>query len=207
LAARSGIPDSRAIETTIAPRRWALSLQGFDRANRLRWVLARRKTGYGAPGAAWTQMCPRCLASDSEPYFRIHWRFGFVTECARHGTSLLDACVNCGSNLDYLSLGFHRGQTAQHEPLSRCTRCGTDWRGMTAPPSPSQNFANWQLAMCDAVREGWMPLGSEFVVAPAYLDGVYRLQRMLRRRSWSTAPQALFELLKEPSVPRVESAD
>lgn len=40
--------------------------------------------------------CPKCLAEDEQPYFRLSWRYAFTTVCVRHGVLLADQCPRCG---------------------------------------------------------------------------------------------------------------
>ena len=62
------------------------------------------------------QYCPRCLATDPQPYFRRSWRFAVAAVCVRHGCRLHDACWRCGALIDLLD---------QVQPASapRCAAC------------------------------------------------------------------------------------
>jgi len=61
----------------------------------LPWILplgvrGRRRAAFGQ------QFCPRCLA-EPNAYFRLSWRFAWMTVCRRHGILLQDACSGCAS--------------------------------------------------------------------------------------------------------------
>lgn len=43
------------------------------------------------------QWCPRCLATDAEPYYRRRWRLALASTCPRHGIVLADSCHECGT--------------------------------------------------------------------------------------------------------------
>lgn len=46
------------------------------------------------------QYCPRCLAEDRTPYYRLQWRFSWHTVCPKHGCGLLDRCPHCSAVLE-----------------------------------------------------------------------------------------------------------
>jgi len=75
----SGVVFER-VQVTGATR-WVLPLGVYHRT--------RRRSGQ--------QWCPECLAGDEEPYHRRDWRMAYSTTCSRHGTVLMDRCVECGS--------------------------------------------------------------------------------------------------------------
>jgi len=57
------------------------------------WILpvgARNRLRHGG-----LQFCPRCLAEDRIPYYRVRWRLAWVTCCDVHGVTLLDCCAKC----------------------------------------------------------------------------------------------------------------
>src|ERR1035437_2114044 len=43
--------------------------------------------------------CPTCLREDPIPYFRLAWRFAFLSHCPKHGTPMIDRCPFCESLL------------------------------------------------------------------------------------------------------------
>ena len=70
--------------------------------------------------------CPRCLASDSKPYFRRQWRLAPCVVCLTHRTMLLDRCWNCHSRIDLLTWG-------ETGPQPACGSCGVLFS--VAPPT------------------------------------------------------------------------
>jgi hypothetical protein len=60
--------------------------------------------------------CPRCLASDSKPYFRRRWRLAPFVVCLAHRTMLLDRCWNCHSRIDLLT----SGESGPHPSCGSC---------------------------------------------------------------------------------------
>ena len=78
----------------------------------------RRFEGFGL------QFCPKCLASDEEPYFRRSWRVAFNTICTTHLCMLQDRCPHCGHGV-----AFHRNDMRYVEyvttvSIRECHHCG-----------------------------------------------------------------------------------
>uniref|UniRef100_A0A486XUT9 Mll9366 protein n=1 Tax=Rheinheimera sp. BAL341 TaxID=1708203 RepID=A0A486XUT9_9GAMM len=66
--------------------------------------------------------CPECLADNPQPYFRVHWRFAWHSECIKHSCGLLDRCEQCGEPIKAHLLPI----TIPH--LTICYNCGFDAR-------------------------------------------------------------------------------
>jgi len=116
MAERTGVPPERAWLTTLRCLEGEL-VQTWPVAGFARWVLPvgvyhRIRRRYGL------QFCPLCLREDDKPYFRRHWRLGWVTVCVRHGCRLMDRCPACG-----LMLTPHRSQE-----ITACFSCSADLR-------------------------------------------------------------------------------
>lgn len=84
------------------------------------WILAQgnrnRLRRAGLP------FCPKCLADDAQPYYRLEWRLAWVVGCERHGVRLLDRCDRCHAICEP-----HRS-TAATADLAHCVECGFDLR-------------------------------------------------------------------------------
>jgi len=104
------------------------------------------------------QYCPRCLAEDEIPYFRLSWRLTFVTVCHRHGFQLLDQCGKCGA-----ILAPHRSPDQ-----SVCYRCRTALSA--AKSEPASAFADAFQLRCElALSQGWANLGDDhFAYSPLF---------------------------------------
>lgn len=89
-----------------------------------RWWLRSR---YGSKPPSYGPMyCSTCLATDSVPYFRLAWRFGFYTACSIHGVSLLDHCAGCGSAPWPSGCGIQSRIHQAFTSLRYCWHCGAD---------------------------------------------------------------------------------
>jgi hypothetical protein len=77
------------------------------------------------------RFCPQCLAEQQEPYYRLAWRFSFLSGCALHGCHLWDVCPQCGKAMPLFSAPFTVG---------RCALCQADLGlAKTLPLSPAEH--------------------------------------------------------------------
>lgn len=97
------------------------------------------------------QFCPRCLAEDPDPYFRLPWRLGFVTTCCRHGCILRETCPRCDEPVN-----FHR--VVLTAPLWTCWHCGFDLRAAATSVADSDVLA-FQATLGEVVLAGFAPMG------------------------------------------------
>lgn len=72
-------------------------------------------------GSTWLQFCSRCLAEDTQPYFRRRWRLATRVSCSKHGYRLRDRCPSCRSRI----AAFDQTELV---PQHHCVRCGYDLR-------------------------------------------------------------------------------
>lgn len=99
-------------------------VEKLDSRDQPRWWLRAR---YGNSARTYGPMfCPRCLATDEEAYFRLNWRFGFVTSCVEHGCDLIDCCPSCESAPWPSGLGVKGNISSRFTTLRNCWRCGFD---------------------------------------------------------------------------------
>lgn len=162
-------------------------LPGFSGCTRARWVVPasdRKAVQYG-PGC-----CPQCLVEDEMPYFRLAWRFAFLTSCPVHGCSLIDSCPDCGkglwpSNLKALAPRAWKG-------FLHCYWCG----GRILSGAPSSRPADHHSArLWRCAFEGAVPDEVPQARSPSEVfSGLWALgQLLLRVRSekvWGVLPMA-----------------
>lgn len=79
---------------------------------------AKKKTG--------PMYCPVCLLEDKEPFFRLHWRFGFLASCSAHGTELLDHCPFCSEPVWPGGAGIPSKLSPRFTSFRNCWACGCD---------------------------------------------------------------------------------
>jgi hypothetical protein len=90
------------------------------------------------------QICPICLQTDPEPYFRRSWRLAFVTECPVHEIILHDCCPQCGS-----AIMIHRGEMGKRrivvaDSIRCCANCGFD---LAFSPATRYSWHDWKLCV------------------------------------------------------------
>lgn len=109
----------------------AMTLRALDRTLLIfgkgracpRWVLPLRYSARSRPNAV--GYCPLCLRTDSEPYFRLIWRFAFVCSCPKHGCLLRTSCPHCGSSV-WPQSAMSPKNCRWGDPLSMCQACRKD---------------------------------------------------------------------------------
>jgi len=79
--------------------------------------------------AAYLRYCPRCLAGQPIPYYRLSWRFLALWGCHTHGCRLLNACGHCGTSIPCLP---------SVPQLAHCSACQGDLRTCPTLPLPQQ---------------------------------------------------------------------
>ncbi|WP_370877069.1 TniQ family protein [Acidovorax sp. A1169] len=84
--------------------------------------------------------CPECLASDTQPYYRLDWRLAWIVGCELHGARLVDRCERCGAVAEP-----HRSVAATGD-LAHCVACGFDLRCTQRSPVDIQALGFQLLA-------------------------------------------------------------
>lgn len=161
LASGTGIELDHAQQTTFATFEGLLH-EGADPIAAMGFVRPlgvyhRTRKAYGQ------QVCPECLATDTDPYFRLTWRLMLFPLCTDHATILLDHCGNCAAPVIP-----HRGR------LASCHICSTDFAAMPQRIASASALA-LQRRNEDILRGG-------AVISPASLLGLHPLLyfRLLR---------------------------
>lgn len=98
------------------------------------------------------QFCPRCLAEDTAPYFRMAWRLSFVTGCERHGILLADRCPGCHEPIHPLRIT--RGKHSV-----RCHKCSLDLCSVVTGKLTDAEFAI-QRRFLGIRDEDWANIGN-----------------------------------------------
>lgn len=120
------------------------------------------------------QFCPRCLAEDKSPYFRLTWRLAFVTHCTKHHVLLVDRCPHCRK-----PIVFVRAKPGM-DSIACCVFCGFDFRDAKIKRISSSNRIAFQTYLLSTVTQGWTILGTYGPqYSLAYFWILYRLYRLL----------------------------
>lgn len=149
-----------------------------------RWLLPRSDR-VGRPTRRWIQFCPQCLAEDTKPYFRRHWRLSFVSICTQHNRTLRDSCVACGAIFNFQLIDRARPALTSDLPLSICPECGHDARNddRCSVQSVSRRLIRFQEKLELAWRRGWTetPGGDArgWLYSAQYFDVLHRVMAQL----------------------------
>jgi TniQ len=63
--------------------------------------------------------CPKCLKTDTVPYFRDQWQLPFVTACTHHQTLLMNTCPHCYSPIRHWESPWNKS-------ITTCSNCHQD---------------------------------------------------------------------------------
>lgn len=159
------------------------------------WLRARLRTRVNSYGP---MFCPHCLNEDDVPYFRIEWRYAFVTECGKHQCELLDQCPNCKSPGWPTAVGEVQSISIKFKSHKYCWRCGFDLSNSQAIVSA----IGVSGLLLKGVRSGDLKLGSTvfpIVEVLQAIRGVCQIYLRERERkiissmdlSWATAARKL----------------
>ncbi|MRT30438.1 TniQ family protein [Herbaspirillum sp. CAH-3] len=157
-------------------------------AKRRRWVVPCNIKG---PSDGRSTCCPLCLAEDATPYFRLAWRFAFMTHCPRHGCVLTEACSTCGEPMWPASQRILLSRPPTE--LSRCQSCGEILGGNDGIDKEMQDIAH-ALWLC--VTSGTVPSSMPQVASAQELfDALWTMAQLLIRsgaqRIWKFLPDCV----------------
>ena len=133
------------------------------------------------------QFCPRCLAADDPPHYRIDWRLAWHTTCPRHHCALAERCAACGNPQQVHRLAVD----ARH--IGVCAACGTNLGDCVAPAHQEEALRFQEAADNVAMTGTGRCLGNvvgagEWFVTADFFAGVIR-------RAARTPSSALTRLL------------
>lgn len=182
LARISGVNQSILCKSTLRPIVSAITSETLDDLAIWPWTLAlgsrNRKRISGI------QYCPKCLAEDKRPYFRIQWRLAWHTTCVQHKIMLLDRCPICGASLEP-----HRLSSADN-CLAVCATCKCDLRE-TKGLSISKDALNFQQEVDHTVKSCQGIYGDGVMTSIAWFALCRYFLTLLRRAASGKTAQLL----------------
>lgn len=134
-------PES-AISALSLGRYCSLSVGEPVGAQFLRWTLGY--TGLLDRGDSVSNYCPLCLQSDNVPYFRLIWRFAFISHCPIHHCRLLTACPGCHRNCWPASYSERNRYIQRWADIHHCPDCGSNL-GQAIPEIDGNHQSSWRL--------------------------------------------------------------
>ncbi len=125
--------------------------------------LKDKRTHYGL------MFCPKCLAEDSQPYWRKQWRYLFYNACPKHRVFLTDRCWAC-----YERVRFSKMKPS--EEIVYCSRCEHDLRQtLTHPISMEQSFGIKAIEWFEqGLKEGYFEINNT-KISSLFVFHVYNL--------------------------------
>jgi hypothetical protein len=153
-------------------------LEPFGPRAQPRWWLRAR---YGHDQRPYGPMfCPKCLAQDAVPYFRLAWRFAFVTECVEHHCALLDQCPSCIHPPWPGGVGVKDRISSQFDAFNLCWHCGLDLSKI----STNESTSNTSSVLLHGLRTGWIAVGGQSIPVIEALHALRGIcQLFLRKRA------------------------
>lgn len=127
------------------------------------------------------QYCPCCLAEDGDrPYFRKHWRLGFMTACPYHSVQLHDRCPKCHNPIDLKRLQKNVEDVLYHpDDMVHCSKCGFDLPqteyALVTKDEYEINRINFLQSTLGYGQAGKL----EFAYSNLYFEGIRRLLSFL----------------------------
>lgn len=91
-------------------------------ASHLRWVMPIKHLHRLNKRHA-IQYCPRCLAVDNIPYFRLSWRLALYTFCSKHRIMMADQCHQCGAPVAFHRVELGKPKQVEADSLDCCWKC------------------------------------------------------------------------------------
>lgn len=146
-----------------------------------RWVIP---IGYREGGIA-SVYCPKCLAEDEVPYFRLTWRLAFICTCPLHGCGLRERCGACNAPVWPATLKTLPAK--QMKDLGHCPFCAVALQDGLGGKADS-----FSLPLARAIDTGLIPEEvSQCLQLPDLFDGLWSLAQLLLRRSCSRLRRVL----------------
>lgn len=173
LADKTNISFERAIDTTFRTYEGKI-FESFQKLGMINWILPIRRniTTWANHGQ---QYCPQCLITDENPYFRRRWRLSFSVVCPEHRILLLDSCYKCGGPVTYHESEFINGVFSIESPITRCPRCGADYREGPQQGS-SAALSAFQATLYDVMNNNYALLGHHHPPFPhLFFDGFHQI--------------------------------
>jgi hypothetical protein len=211
--ARTHLLDTQRLQALTFKNSVGRIIDGLDSRDQPRWWLRAR---YGNSTKRHGPMfCPHCLTDDDEPFFRLSWRFGFVTSCIHHDCQLLDHCPKCEFPPWPSGLGVKGRLSDRFTSLAFCWQCGYDLRNCQT----LQTNKGLTERLLEGVERGTLCLGnetlsSEHALSSLWAAGQFFLRKasrdwlLLRGRHWGSFVRSLSEAShQERSIEALNVAD
>ena len=143
-------------------------------SGKIRWLIALEANGNSISSGS--MFCPMCLREDVTPYYRIAWRFAFVTSCHTHGRTLLDRCPQCRERIWPTASEFKRRKGWL--PVHYCSSCRSDLSAFSSIEQPGSFRSVWPALRSDQLPNSIAQASNRY----DYLQGLWVVSQFLMRR-------------------------
>lgn len=125
------------------------------------------------------QYCPICLATDSTPYFRKHWRLSLTVACEVHGVYLKDRCPSCNAPIS-IERGDIKNTRFQDIPtIGQCAKCKRSLTESITVDLVPHALLNRQRLLLITLHRGWININGRVVYSHLYFHGLRMLMSFL----------------------------
>lgn len=147
------------------------------------WILALGVRNRSYRGGI--QFCPHCFSSDTRPYFRLHWRFAWVTSCLEHKIQLIDRCPNCK-----IPIEPHRLEAINSNTLNLCSSCHFNFAHSATEDIPKE-ISDFQHQAMSIIASEKTKINGETISTSQWFEICHYLIMLIRRsRSLPLSPLA-----------------
>lgn len=148
----------------------------FAATSRRPWVLPCTTTRAVTAGGV---CCPKCLSEDPIPYFRLIWRFAFLTHCPIHGCLMVERCQNCGSPV--WPANMRSLLSKRPSSFGACQICGADFQILLGEGDECHRLSR---ALTKCATEKVIPRGVlQNATAPEFFGALWCLCQLFLRKS------------------------
>lgn len=167
---------------------------GSGTNKQMKWVLPQgiNKTvrHYGI------QICPECLRTDEQPYYRKYWRLAFMVSCPKHSVWLHDQCPACASPIMQKKIKPQANDFYTQDDMTKCHHCGFDLRHAFAAEADA-NMVRLNQEQMHLLKYGYGIIGETYhAIASEYFHELHgRVGLALKTNSKRKTSSLVCELL------------
>jgi hypothetical protein len=175
LANLTAVPESVVQQHTLANLEGYL-VSAFARVGGTRWLLRSKRMGL-AMNRTFYAVCPKCLKSDSEAYYRWYWRLALYSVCHIHGVPMMDQCLRCG-----VEFSIHCNRNIA---LNFCGHCSCALQKVASAKIDKTSVKAMQVSIdfiYNFLMQRELPIAASVAFEFVRYDGLYAVISMLCRR-------------------------
>lgn len=134
---------------------------------------------YAAKHRTTLSVCTSCLSKDSDPYYRKSWRLSIQTICFQCGVHMIDACPQCGSQINPLISEKGRKSQTPIFPITYCWKCLYDLQ--TFDPDTATSPMSDMQGYIDQVNESGYDIAHALQYSHLYFSVLHKVISLLNK--------------------------